>query len=84
MPLIMANSKDGQDQKDNKKCFRNIYTLLGAKFKITTYMYKALWIQNFVQGRTKHNQIRVKTTLSWSNGKKARISESLDDLKHWA
>ena len=38
----MANSKDGQDQKDNKKCFRNIYTLLGAKFKITTYMYKAL------------------------------------------
>ena len=28
--------------------------------KITTYMYKALWIQNFVQGRTKHNQIRVK------------------------
>ena len=27
---------------------------LGAKFKITTYMYKAIRIQNFVQGRTKH------------------------------
>ena len=26
----------------NKKCFRNIYAPLGAKFKITTYMYKAL------------------------------------------
>ena len=83
MPLIMANSKDGQDQKDNKKCFRNIYTLLGAKFKITTYMYKALWIQNFVQGRTKQSN-KSKSTLSWSNGKKARISESLDELKHWA
>ena len=30
--------------KKNKKCFRNIYALLGAKFKITTYMYKA-WLQ---------------------------------------
>ena len=27
-----------------KKCFRNIYAPLGAKFKITTYMYKA-WLQ---------------------------------------
>ena len=26
----------------NMKCFRNIYAPLGAKFKITTYMYKAL------------------------------------------
>ena len=30
--------------KFNKKCFRNIYAPLGAKFKITTYMYKA-WLQ---------------------------------------
>ena len=44
----------------NMKCFRNIYAPLGAEFKISTYMYKALWIQNFVQGRTKHNQRRVK------------------------
>ena len=28
----------------NKKCFRNIYAPLGAKFKITTNMYKA-WLQ---------------------------------------
>ena len=28
----------------NKKCFRNIYAPPGAKFKITTYMYKA-WLQ---------------------------------------
>ena len=28
----------------NKKCFRNIYAPLSAKFKITTYMYKA-WLQ---------------------------------------
>ena len=48
------------------------------------YVHKALWIQNFVQGRTEHTKIRVKTTLSWSNGQKARISESLDDLKHWS
>ena len=50
-----------------KKTTRNVsetYVPLGAKFKITTDMYKALRIQNFVQGRTKHNQIRVKTTLS--------------------
>ena len=49
---------------NNKKCFRNIYAPLAAKFKITTYMYKALWIQNFVQGRTKrlhsHDQIAKK------------------------
>ena len=28
--------------KKTKNCFRNIYAPLGAKFKITTYMYKAL------------------------------------------
>ena len=44
----------------HKKYFRNIYAPLGAKSKITTYMYKALFIQNVEQGRTKHNQIRVK------------------------
>ena len=32
------------EQIKNKKCFRNIYAPLDAKFKITTYMYKA-WLQ---------------------------------------
>ena len=31
-------------KKLNKKCFRNTYALLGAKFKTTTYTYKA-WVQ---------------------------------------
>ena len=43
-------------------------------------MYKALWIQNFVQGRTKHNQVRVKDYIIMIKWQKAKISESLDDL----
>ena len=43
-----------------QEMFRKHISPLGAKFKSTTYMYKSLRIQNFVQGRTKHNQIRVK------------------------
>ena len=35
---VFKNKKESK----NKKCFRNMYAPLGAKFKITTYMYKAL------------------------------------------
>ena len=41
--------------KSKQECFRNIYPPPpGSQIKITTYMYKALWIENFVQGRTKY------------------------------
>ena len=32
------------DFENKQKCFRNMYTPLGAKFKTTSYMYKA-WLQ---------------------------------------
>ena len=82
--LLKVSSNPKKPWVIYKKCFRNIYAPLGAKFKITTDMYKALWFQNFVQGRTKHNQIRVKDYIIMIKWQKARISESLDDLEHWA
>ena len=41
---FLLQLENNQQIVQNKKCFRNIYAPLGAKFKTTTYMYKA-WVQ---------------------------------------
>ena len=55
-----------------------MYAPLGAKFKITTYMYKALWIETLYKAEL-NNKIRVRLH---DHDQMAKKQEFLN--KHWA
>ena len=50
----------------NKKCFRNIYAPLGAKFKITSYMYNHLLIEGNPCTMFGIDQVKDSKDIEWT------------------